>query len=383
MRSGLLRLFIVTSVALIAVFLYFSNRLVQSLGEEERAKMTLWADAYHQLLTADENADMSLVLQVINGNQTIPVFYTEADGTLLGSNNMQIPADTTAYIARLRKRLTAEKRYFEINIGNSDEEPELQYLYYDESILLHQLHYYPYVQLMVIVVFALLFYYMLMSRKRAEQNRVWVGLSKETAHQMGTPLSSLMAWMDFIRSGETTPDVVEEMDKDIDRLRTVAERFSKIGSLPNLEPHDLRDVVNSVAAYMQKRSSSRIEIRAAVPAAPVVRPVCTPLFTWVIENLCRNAIDALTGIDDRRGLIEVRLSEEGRKAVIEVSDNGRGIAKNRQRDIFRAGFTTKQRGWGLGLTLVKRIVEEYHHGRIFVKSSTVGIGTTFRIELKR
>ncbi len=381
MRSLMQRLFIVVSVVLIALFLYFSNRLVQSLGQEERAKMTLWADAYHQLLTADEDADMTLVLQVINGNETIPVFYTEADGTLLGYNNMELPADTTAYISRLRHRLTAEGRYFEINIGESDDAPELQYLYYDESILLRQLHYYPYVQLMVIVVFALLFYYMLMSRKRAEQNRVWVGLSKETAHQMGTPLSSLMAWMDFLRAGEATPEVLEEMDKDIDRLRTVAERFSKIGSMPALEDHDLCDVVRGVTAYMQKRTSTRIDIHALLPEGAVVRPVCAPLFAWVIENLCRNAIDALTGIDSRRGVIEIRLREEGRRVVIEVEDNGRGIAKNQQRDIFRAGFTTKQRGWGLGLTLVQRIVEEYHHGRIYVKQSTPGVGTTFRIEL--
>jgi signal transduction histidine kinase len=381
MRSLMQRLFIVVSVVLIALFLYFSNRLVQSLGQEERAKMTLWADAYHQLLTADEDADMTLVLQVINGNETIPVFYTEADGTLLGYNNMELPADTTAYISRLRHRLTAEGRYFEINIGESDDAPELQYLYYDESILLRQLHYYPYVQLMVIVVFALLFYYMLMSRKRAEQNRVWVGLSKETAHQMGTPLSSLMAWMDFLRAGEATPEVLEEMDKDIDRLRTVAERFSKIGSMPALEDHDLCDVVRGVTAYMQKRTSTRIDIHALLPEGAVVRPVCAPLFAWVIENLCRNAIDALTGIDSRRGVIEIRLREEGRRVVIEVEDNGRGIAKNQQRDIFHAGFTTKQRGWGLGLTLVQRIVEEYHHGRIYVKQSTPGVGTTFRIEL--
>jgi signal transduction histidine kinase len=187
--------------------------------------------------------------------------------------------------------------------------------------------------------------------------------------------------MDFLRAGEATPEVLEEMDKDIDRLRTVAERFSKIGSMPALEDHDLCDVVRGVTAYMQKRTSTRIDIHALLPEGAVVRPVCAPLFAWVIENLCRNAIDALMGIESRRGVIEIRLREEGRRVVIEVEDNGRGIAKNQQRDIFRAGFTTKQRGWGLGLTLVQRIVEEYHHGRIYVKQSTPGVGTTFRIEL--
>jgi signal transduction histidine kinase len=382
MRSGLQRAFIITSVVLIALFLYFSNRLVRSLDQEERNKIELWADAYHQLLTADDEADMTLVLKVINGNQTIPVFYTEEDGRLLGFNNMEIPADTVAYIAHLRKTLTAQGRYFTIHIGNEEEgEATQQYLYYDESILLRQLHYYPYIQILVIVVFALLFYYMLMSRKRAEQNRVWVGLSKETAHQLGTPISSLMAWMDFLRSSDVPGEIVDEMNKDVLRLHTVAERFSKIGSMPQLVETELNEIVREVAGYMQKRTSSRISIETSLPDTPVVRPLCAPLFAWVIENLCRNAIDAMTERDDHSGRIMLRLSTEGTRAVIEVEDNGRGIPKSQFKEIFRAGFTTKQRGWGLGLTLVKRIVEEYHHGRIFVKSSLVGQGSVFRIEI--
>jgi signal transduction histidine kinase len=382
MRSGLQRAFIITSVVLIALFLYFSNRLVRSLDQEERNKIELWADAYHQLLTADDEADMTLVLKVINGNQTIPVFYTEEDGRLLGFNNMEIPADTVAYIAHLRKTLTAQGRYFTIHIGNEEEgEATQQYLYYDESILLRQLHYYPYIQILVIVVFALLFYYMLMSRKRAEQNRVWVGLSKETAHQLGTPISSLMAWMDFLRSSDVPGEIVDEMNKDVLRLHTVAERFSKIGSMPQLVETELNEIVREVAGYMQKRTSSRISIETSLPDTPVVRPLCAPLFAWVIENLCRNAIDAMTERDDHSGRIMLRLSTEGTRAVIEVEDNGRGIPKSQFKEIFRAGFTTKQRGWGLGLTLVKRIVEEYHHGRIFVKSSVVGQGSVFRIEI--
>jgi signal transduction histidine kinase len=295
---------------------------------------------------------------------------------------MEIPADTVAYIAHLRKTLTAQGRYFTIHIGNEEEgEATQQYLYYDESILLRQLHYYPYIQILVIVVFALLFYYMLMSRKRAEQNRVWVGLSKETAHQLGTPISSLMAWMDFLRSSDVPGEIVDEMNKDVLRLHTVAERFSKIGSMPQLVETELNEIVREVAGYMQKRTSSRISIETSLPDTPVVRPLCAPLFAWVIENLCRNAIDAMTERDDHSGRIMLRLSTEGTRAVIEVEDNGRGIPKSQFKEIFRAGFTTKQRGWGLGLTLVKRIVEEYHHGRIFVKSSLVGQGSVFRIEI--
>lgn len=389
-RSSLQWLFIITSILLIGLFLYFSDRLVQSLEREERSKMELWADAYHQLLVDENDTDMSLILKIINENTTIPVFYTETDGTLLGSNNMVIPKDTVTYIAEKRKELTAKGNVFEIAI--SDEWK--QYLYYDESILLQQLHYYPYIQLMVIVVFALLFYYMLMSRKRAEQNRIWVGLSKETAHQLGTPISSLMAWMDFLRSNETDMEIVEEMDKDIQRLHTVAERFSKIGSMPKLETTDLGDLIETVTAYMQKRASAHIRISASIPDEPIRIPLCAPLFAWVIENLCRNAIDALNSTSNqerdaannvskttREGFIKIRLFTETGKIIIETEDNGKGIPKKLQKDIFHAGFTTKKRGWGLGLTLVKRIVEEYHHGRIFVKSSVIGVGTTFRIEL--
>lgn len=385
-RGGLQWASVIVSVLLIGLFLYYSNRLAHSLGEEERSKMELWADAYHQLLVDEGDTDLSLVLKIINDNTTIPVFYTEADGTLLGCNNMTIPADTATFIAAKRQELSEKGNVFEIRISDD----WTQYLYYDQSILLQQLHYYPYVQLAAVIVFILLFYYMLMSRKRAEQNRIWVGLSKETAHQLGTPLSSLMAWMDFLRSSGTDAAIVDEMDKDIERLHTVAERFSKIGSLPQLEPTDLAPLVTSVATYMQKRASTHIDIRADVPDTPVVVPLCAPLFAWVIENLCRNAIDALgdvattsghTAAPARKGFIHLSLTQEGGKTVIEAEDNGKGIPKKSQKEIFRAGYTTKRRGWGLGLTLVKRIVEEYHHGRIFVKTSTVGVGTTFRIEL--
>ncbi len=394
MRSGLQWAFIVISILLIGVFIYFSSSLVRSLEQEERGKMEIWADAYHQLLTAENDADMTLVLKVIDGNKTIPVFYTEEDGTLLGSNNITIPEDTISFIAHKREELTRKGNFFEINIMPGWR----QYLYYDESILLQQLQYYPYVQLMVIIIFILLFYYMISSRKKAEQNRVWVGLSKETAHQLGTPISSLMAWVDYfqsacdadgnIPSGMVTTDIVSEINKDVQRLHTVADRFSKIGSMPKLEETDLCEVINNVVPYMQKRASTRIHISAETPEYPVRLPLCAPLFAWVIENLCRNSIDALSndnsgGSGLRTGsFIHIRLKEEADLAIIEVEDNGKGIPKNLQKDIFRAGFTTKTRGWGLGLTLVKRIVEEYHHGKIFVKSSVIGVGTTFRIELK-
>lgn len=370
LRNILQWTFLVTAVLLITLFLFFSNGLVKSLGDEERTKMEIWADAYRQLLLADEYADMSMELKVMESNTTIPVFYTDDEGELLGHSNMTIPADTVAFIAQKIKELTDQNRYFDIEVFDGF----TQRLYYDESILLQQLHYYPYVQMAVVIVLILLLYYMLLSRRQSEQNRVWVGLSKETAHQLGTPIQSLMGWTEYLRSleSEELDDVVGEMDKDVQRLRTVADRFSKIGSEPKLEPTDLCPLVKSVAEYMQKRASSHISIWAEVPEKPVIYNTSGPLFSWVIENLCKNAIDA------QPTRIEIRLSEDG---VIEVKDNGKGIAKNLQKKIFQTGFTTKSRGWGLGLALVKRIIEQYHHGRIYVKSSMVGVGTTFRIEL--
>lgn len=376
-------IFLLASIVLIGLFLYFSNRLVKSLEVEERAKMELWADAYQHLFIADSNTNMTLELKIIEGNKTIPVFYTTEDGTLLGSNNLDIPKDTVQFISNKIKTLTENGNYFEIKISDDWK----QYLYYDESVLLQQLHYYPYIQLVVVIVFVFLFYYMIISRKQFEQNKIWVGLSKETAHQLGTPIQSLMGWTEYLDSigcevgtGELQ-DIVKEIGKDISRLHTVADRFSKIGSEPKLEPANVGDIISNVADYMQKRISNHITISCNVPKEEIVRPICIPLFAWVIENLCKNAVDAMT---DGQGMIRITvdtLRDKNGKAIIEVEDNGKGIAKNKINSIFDAGYTTKARGWGLGLTLVKRIVEQYHHGKIFVKSSTVGKGTVFRIEI--
>ena len=294
LKNKLQWLFLILSVVLIALFLYFSNRLVQSLGQEERTKMEIWADAYRQLLLADENADMTLELKVMASNTTIPVFYTDDEGELLGWSNMDIPADTVGFIKSKIDELTLQGHYFDIEIV----EGLTQRLYYDESILLQQLHYYPYIQLMVIIVFLLLLYYMLHGKRISEQNRVWVGLSKETAHQLGTPIQSLMGWTEYLaQSAEDQSsfdsseikDAVIEMDKDIQRLRTVADRFSKIGSEPKLEETDLCKIIRNVAEYMQKRVSNKIFIDAQLPENPVMRMASGPLLSWVIENLCKNA----------------------------------------------------------------------------------------------
>ncbi len=345
--------------------------------------MEIWASAYGRLFLADSDSDMTLELQIIEGNKTIPVFFTDENGLLLGANNMSIPADTAKYISDKITALTSIGNYFEVKI----DETQKQYLYYDESVLLHELHYYPYIQLIVIIVFVFLFYYMIVSRKQYEQNKIWVGLSKETAHQLGTPIQSLMGWTEYLDSvgcevgtGELQ-DIVKEISKDINRLHTVADRFSKIGSEPKLEPANVGDIIGNVVDYMQKRVSQNITISYNTPKEEITRPLCVPLFAWVIENLCKNAVDAMT---EGKGMIRITvdtLRDKNGKAIIEVEDNGKGIAKNKLNSIFDAGYTTKTRGWGLGLTLVKRIVEQYHHGKIFVKSSTVGKGTVFCIEI--
>lgn len=378
--------FLSLAVLLIGLFLYFSNELVTSLGREETEKMELWANAYQQLILADNDADMSMQWEVIRGNTTIPVFYTDSDNTVLGYKNIVMPvlshigqepadSDTIAYLQHLIPQLGDKGNFFEISITDDWK----QRLYYDDSILLQRLHYYPYVQLMAVVVLLLLFYYMLLSRKQSEQNRVWVGLSKETAHQLGTPIQSLMGWVELLKADDRDDirSIGQEVDKDVSRLCTVADRFSKIGSDPVLEKKDLRPVIENVADYMQKLVSQIISITYTMPDEALEAQVSVPLFSWVIENLCKNAVDAQ---DKPKEQIHIVARQEDR-IVIEVTDNGKGIAKNRWKTIFSAGHTTKSRGWGLGLTLAKRIIEQYHHGRIYVKSSTLGQGTTFRIEI--
>lgn len=380
-------LFLTLSVGTVGLFLWFSNGLVHSLEQEETAKMQLWADAYQRIFSSPDDAELVFEWHVIGSNTTIPVFFTESDGTMLGYRNIELPlyrtfgrnlseSDTIAYLQSLIPQLTERGNHFTIDIA----EDWQQMLYYDESILLQRLQYYPYVQIMAVVVLLLLLYYMLKSRRNAEQNRVWVGLSKETAHQLGTPIQSLMGWVEYLRSLEVPEamDAANEIDKDAQRLRVVADRFSKIGSEPVMEDADLRPIIQSVTDYMQKRVSKRIAISLSMPDEAVRALVCAPLFSWVIENLCKNAVDA---IDKPQGTIDIRLFLANRHPVVEVCDNGKGIPSKNHRTIFEPGYTTKKRGWGLGLALVKRIITEYHHGRIFVKESVPGKGTTMRVEL--
>ena len=347
------------------------------MAEEEHQRIELWAEATRLIASDATGSDFSFMLKVIEGNRSIPVMMADADDDVISYRNIAIIGrDTVPFLQK--KLMQLKKKHDPIELKLDDEIS--QFLYYDDSILLKKLAYYPFIQGGLIVAFFGLLFFFFASAKKSEQNRLWVGLSKETAHQLGTPISSLMAWMEIMKQGTTTEDIVVEMEKDVSRLQIIAERFSKIGSRPELTPVPLDEILDGTLDYMKKRTSNRIRISSEYKTqnTPCV-DVNPPLFAWVVENLCKNAVDAI----GKEGYIQVIVSECGGKVCIDFKDNGKGIPKSKFKTIFNPGYTTKKRGWGLGLSLVKRIVESYHHGKIFVQKSEVGKGTTFRIVLSK
>ena len=371
---------VIVAIGIAVVSLVASNILTKDLAREERSKMEVWAEAMRALSQADENTDLALVLKVLNENNTIPVVVLDNVGNVTDFRNVAINAknykDSLQYISAIAKRLKANKQ--DIRIQLSDAKNEYIDVCYDDSLMLKRLALYPYVQLGVVMLFVVVAIFALLTSKRAEQNKVWVGLSKETAHQLGTP-SSLMAWTTILKENYPDDDLLPEMDKDVKRLQLIADRFSKIGSLPEPVPVSLSEVLDHVIDYIDRRTSKTIQIIKVFPDNDIIIRLNASLFEWVIENLCKNAVDAMGGVS---GTITLRVETIGERVIVEVSDTGKGIKKKDLRNVFKPGFTTKSRGWGLGLSLAKRIVEEYHNGKIFVKSSELGKGTTFRIELK-
>ena len=382
-RIRQVKIFLVVAAILIAVAsLLVSRYLTRDLAEQERSKMQVWAEAMKSLSAADENTDLSLVLKVLDENHTIPVVVLDSDGAVTEYRNIEIKArngkDSTNYVTSLGQQLKASGQVIRISLSKNHN--DYIDVCYDDSLMLKRIAIYPYVQLGVVMLFVIVAIFALLTSKRAEQNKVWVGLSKETAHQLGTPISSLMAWTTILKETYPEDDLLPELDKDVKRLQLIADRFSKIGSVPEPVPTSLNDVLNHVVDYMDRRTSKKIEMRTVLPTDDIIINLNASLFEWVIENLCKNAVDAMGG---KLGSITLRLEETDKRAIVEVSDTGKGIKKKDIRNVFRPGFTTKDRGWGLGLSLAKRIVEEYHHGKIYVKSSEVGKGTTFRIELRK
>lgn len=377
-RIRQVKIWLVVAAVLIAVAsLLVSHLLVRDLQKEERAKMELWAQAMHKLQEADETTDLSLVINVIEGNNTIPVIVLDAAGHVNDYRNVDIEGDDAEErIAQYGQKMRKAGDYIKIEYGDST---DYQLVCYDESIMLKRLTQWPYVQLGIVMIFVVVAIFALLSSKRAEQNKVWVGLSKETAHQLGTPISSLMAWVEILKENYPDDELIPELDKDVKRLQLIAERFSKIGSLPEPVDASMNEVLEHVIDYMDRRTSQKVQITRHFPNHDVRVKMNASLFEWVIENLCKNAVDAMEGA----GRIDLWLFEEDERVAVEVIDTGKGIKKKDVKNVFTPGFTTKKRGWGLGLSLARRIVEEYHKGRIFVKESELGKGTTFRIELRR
>ncbi|MBQ8593306.1 MAG: HAMP domain-containing histidine kinase [Bacteroidaceae bacterium] len=374
MKLGL----IVMAVVIALMSLGVSHYLVRDLSQEEEQRMEIWAEAMRTLNNADENTDLNLVLTVINGNNTIPVVVVDNNGDIQTFRNVNIEGkDTIVFLKNEALNMASSKE--PIRIMLNERKKEYIDICYDESLMLKRLASYPYVQLSVVLVFVLVAIFALLSSKKAEQNKVWVGLSKETAHQLGTPISSLMAWTEILRDKYSDDELIPEMSKDVNRLRVIADRFSKIGSMPEPKNEHLQEVLERVALYIGRRSSSKVLLKCEMPDVPVIIKLNASLFEWVIENLCKNAIDAMDG----QGELVLRVIEQSNQVNIEVQDTGKGIPKSNYKDVFTPGFTTKKRGWGLGLSLAKRIVEEYHQGRIYVKHSEVNKGTIFRIELKK
>jgi len=373
-------LLIIAAIIIAIASLLTSKYLIDDLKREELNKMEVWAEAMRSLNQADENTDINLVLKVLNGNNTIPVVVLDSDGEVQTSRNLgkvfKADQDSLPEIKSMAQAMKRARQTIRINLDDADDYIEICY---DESLMLKRLAVYPYIQLGVVVIFVLIALFALFASMKAEQNKVWVGLSKETAHQLGTPISSLTAWTEVLRDTYPDDEMLPEMEKDVKRLERIAERFSKIGSIPELKEVDIKEVLGRVVEYMAHRTSSKVVISTHFPDHRIEVKMVASLFEWVVENLCKNAVDAMNGT----GRIDLYLQDWGDSVVLEVTDTGKGMPKSHFKSVFKPGFTTKARGWGLGLSLAKRIVEEYHKGKIFVKSSEVGKGTTFRIELPK
>ena len=374
---------VIAAVVISVASLMVSHYLTLDLSQEERSKMETWATAMRALSKADENTDLELVLKVINENNTIPVVVMDSKGNAQFFRNIEVKgkdyADSLKNATALGRILLNENKNIRISIDDGNHSDYIN-VCYNDSLMLKRLHVYPFVQLGVVMLFVVVAIFALLTSKKAEQNKVWVGLSKETAHQLGTPISSLMAWIEILKENYPQDELIPEMDKDISRLQLIADRFSKIGSTPEVTPDNLNMVITHVAEYMDTRTSKKIKIIRNLPENDIIVNLNAALFEWVVENLCKNAVDAMGG---ESGSITLSIRDYNEKVAVEVADTGRGIKKKDLGNVFRPGFTTKKRGWGLGLSLAKRIVEEYHHGKIWVKSSELGKGTTFRIELRK
>jgi len=367
------------AVLIIGTTIWFVSNLSRNIQEEERKKVATWVEANRELLRASSEANLNLAVDIVTNNTSIPLILTDETGKILDSRNLDSMsiAQDPRYLA---SQLQAFKKQHPPFIMEVDSRQKLyNYIYYGDSLILRQIRYYPYIQLIVVTLFIGIVLFALSSTNRATQNQVWVGLAKETAHQLGTPLSSMEAWLEILRDNEANATIVTELSKDVDRLKLITDRFSKIGSVPKLEEKDIVEQIQNMTNYIRKRSPQKVILTVHSTEEELPAMISPPLFDWVVENLLKNALDAMEG----KGKIDITIENHPTFITIDVADTGKGIPKLNFEKVFKPGFSTKKRGWGLGLSLAKRIIEEYHRGRLYVKASEINKGTTFRILLRK
>ncbi len=368
-------LLLITAVVIGLASLWYTSNLVEELKKEEERKMRLWSEATSML--TQNTGDVSFLFSVISNNKTIPVLLIDEDDKIVSHNNLDSAKvngeKSEEYLQKVLFEMKAENRFIKIPLVNG----KFNYIYYQDSHILTRLNYYPFFQLGVISIFIIISYVAFSASRKAEQNQVWVGMAKETAHQLGTPLSSLLAWLEYLKLKDVDENTLGEIKKDLNRLEIITERFSKIGAKPYLENRNVKDVVSNFMSYLRNRLSKKVEI--IIEGGEIFAPINIPLFEWVIENISKNAVDAMNG----EGTLTVNIHDNTQYIYIDIKDTGKGIPSSKFKAVFKPGYTSKKRGWGLGLSLTKRIIEEYHKGKIFVKESTQGKGTTFRIVLNK
>lgn len=367
---------IVASFAVVSLILWKTYEFFQHFKEEERTKMENWSFAQTDFINSDTNANLELTLKILNSNKTTPMLVVNEEGALVSYNNLdETKISDSAYVKKLILKFQEENKPIPVKLGDSI----VSTIYYGNSELLNKLKYYPLALLLIVFLFGAVIFFFYRSNKNATQNKLWSGMAKETAHQIGTPLSSLIGWTEILKSENINPIYITEIEKDIDRLQTITERFSKIGSLPTLEKTDIvKETINSFD-YLKARSSKLIDFEIDSPDDEIMVNLNKQLYSWTIENLVKNAIDAMKG----RGKLTIAISQLEDAIMVSVTDTGKGLSKKNFNKIFEPGFTTKKRGWGLGLSLAKRIIEDFHNGKIKVLHSEIGKGTTFQITLKR
>ncbi len=373
LRSGLALI----AVAIVTGTIFYSNFLSKKIEVEEREKINQWVEANKFIANAPQNVDLTLASEIQQKNTDIPIIWTNENDSIIDSRNIDtsLIRSNPDFLKRKLKEFKSSNPPIILQLSKTPYVADKYY--YGDSKLLKQVRYYPIIQLLIVALFIFITFYAMSVRNKSTQNQVWAGMAKETAHQLGTPISSLQGWIEMLKEQDGDSSIPKEMEKDVNRLKLISDRFGKIGSSPRLEESDITEQVEKMMAYIKRRSTQRVNFVLDRPEEKVIAKISEPLFDWVIENLLKNALDAING----KGTITVRIKNLPSKVIVDVSDSGRGISKQNISKVFKPGFTTKKRGWGLGLSLAKRIIDKYHNGQLFIKSSEINKGTTFRIVL--